>query len=83
MQNNTEKTVLNILMSDKTIAETMSKIIRGQYVTDRERKDGMKAVIDRWSELSQFQAPEHDKNAIKAQAEAMKLWIENFREVNF
>lgn len=37
MQNNTE-TVLNILMSDKTIAETLNKIISGQYVTDRERK---------------------------------------------
>ena len=36
MLNNTE-TVLNILMSDKTIAEMMGKIISGQYVTDRER----------------------------------------------
>ena len=40
MLNNTDK-VLNILMSDKTIAETLNKIISGQYVTDRERKDGM------------------------------------------
>lgn len=82
MQNNTE-TVLNILMSDKTIAETMGKIISGQYVTDRERKDGMKAVIDRWSELTQSQTIEQDKNAIKAQAEAIKLWIENLKEVNY
>lgn len=82
MLNNTE-TVLNILMSDKTIAEMMGKIISGQYVTDRERKDGMKAVIDRWSELTQSQVPEQNKNAVKVQAEAMKLWIENLKEVNY
>ena len=82
MQNNTE-TVLNILMSDKTIAEMMGKIISGQYVTDRERKDGMKAVIDRWSELTQSQVPEQNKNVVKAQAEAIKLWIENLKEVNY
>lgn len=46
-------------------------------------KDGMKAVIDRWSELTQSQFPERDKNAIKSQAEAMKLWIENLKEVNY
>lgn len=82
MLNNTE-TVLNILMSDKTIAEMMGKIISGQYVTDRERKDGMKAVIDRWSELTQSQVPEQNKNVVKAQAEAIKLWIENLKEVNY
>ena len=82
MQNNTE-TVLNILMSDKTIAETLNKIISGQYVTDKERKDGMKAVIDRWSELTQSQVPEQNKNVVKAQAEAIKLWIENLKEVNY
>ena len=82
MQNSSEYT-LNILMSDKTIAETLNKIISGQYVTDRERKDGMKAVIDRWSELTQIQATEQNKNAIKAQAEAIKLWIENLKEVNY
>lgn len=82
MLNNTDK-VLNILMSDKTIAETLNKIISGQYVTDKERKDGMKAVIDRWSELTQSQVPEQNKNAVKVQAEAMKLWIENLKEVNF
>lgn len=82
MLNNTDK-VLNILMSDKTIAETLNKIISGQYVTDKERKDGMKAVIDRWSELTQSQAPEQNKNNVKAQAEAIKLWIENLKEVNY
>lgn len=82
MLNNTDK-VLNILMSDKTIAETLNKIISGQYVTDRERKDGMKAVIDRWSELTQSQVPEQNKNDVKAQAEAIKLWIENLKEVNY
>lgn len=82
MLNNTDK-VLNILMSDKTIAETLNKIISGQYVTDKKRKDGMKAVIDRWSELTQSQVPEQNKNAVKVQAEAMKLWIENLKEVNF
>lgn len=82
MLNNTDK-VLNILMSDKTIAETMGKIISGQYVTDRERKDGMKAVIDRWSELAQACVSDSDKNNIKIQAEAMKQLIENYREVNY
>ena len=82
MLNNTDK-VLNILMSDKTIAETLNKIISGQYVTDRERKDGMKAVIDRWSELTQSQVPEQNKNDVKAQAEAIQLWIENLKEVNY
>ena len=82
MLNNTDK-VLNILMSDKTIAETLNKIISGQYVTDRERKDGMKAVIDRWAELTQSQVPEQNKNDVKAQAEAIKLWIENLKEVNY
>lgn len=82
MLNNTDK-VLNILMNDKTIAETLNKIISGQYVTDKERKDGMKAVIDRWSELTQSQVPEQNKNNVKAQAEAIKLWIENLKEVNF
>ena len=82
MLNNTDK-VLNILMSDKTFAETLNKIISGQYVTDRERKDGMKAVIDRWAELTQSQVPEQNKNDVKAQAEAIKLWIENLKEVNY
>ena len=82
MLNNIDK-VLNILMSDKTIAEALNKIISGQYVTDRERKDGMKAVIARWSELKQSQVPEQNKNDVKAQAEAIKLWIENLKEVNY
>jgi hypothetical protein len=43
----------------------------------------MKAVIDRWAELTQSQTLEQDKNAIKAQAEAIKLWIENLKEVNY
>lgn len=64
MLNNTDK-VLNILMSDKTIAETLNKIISGQYVTDRERKDGMKAVIDRWSELTQSQVPNRIRMLLK------------------
>lgn len=80
---NDPESVLTVLMSDKTIAETLGKIISGQYVTDRERKDGMKAVIDRWSELKQANVPDSEKNIIKAQAEAIKLWIENLREVNY
>ena len=82
MKNNLES-VLTVVMSDKKIAETLSKIISGQYVTDRERKDGMKDVIDRWSELKQANAPDSEKDVIKAQAEAIKLWIENLREVNY
>lgn len=82
MENNLES-VLTVVMSDEKIAETLGKIISGQYVTDRERKDGMKAVIDRWSELKQANVPDSEKNIIKAQAEAIKLWIENLREVNY
>ena len=80
---NDPESVLAVLMSDKKIAETLGKIISGQYVTDRERKDGMKAVIDRCSELKQANALDSEKNVIKAQAEAIKLWIENLREVNY
>ena len=82
MENNLES-ILTVVTSDKKIADTLGKIIFGQYVTDRERKDGMKAVIDRWSELKQANVHDSEKNIIKAQSEAIKLWIENLREVNY
>lgn len=74
---------LSIIMSDKTIAETLGKIISGQYVTDRERKDGAKAFVDRWSEFEQARVSDSEKNTIKAQAELLKQWVENLREVNY
>lgn len=80
---NNPKYIINTLMSDKTISETLGKILSGQYVTDRERKEGLKALIDRWSELAQSEVSDSDKNAIKIQAEAMKLLIESYREVNY
>lgn len=82
MENNLES-VLTVLMSDEKIAETLGKIIFGQYVTDRERKDGMKAIIDRWSELQQANVSDSEKNDIKAQAETLKLCIENLGEMNY
>ena len=82
MENNLES-VLTVVMSDKKIAETLGKIIFGQYVTDKERKDALKAIVDRMSELEQANVPDSEKNIIKAQAEAIKLWIENLREVNY
>lgn len=82
MENNQES-VLAVLLSDNTISETLSKIISGQYVTDRERKDGMKAIIDRWSELQQANVSDSEKNDIKAQAETLKLCIENLGEMNY
>lgn len=82
MENNLES-VLTVLMSDKKIAETLGKIIFGQYVTDRERKDGMKAIVDRMSELEQASVSASQKNNIKAQTELLKQWIEILREVNY
>lgn len=82
MLNNPEY-IINTLMSDKTIAETMGKIISGQYVTDRERKEGLKALIDRWAELSQINVSEQEKVNIKLQAFAMKQVIDTYKEVNF
>ena len=45
MQSN-DKEILNILMSDKEIAEKFGKLVSGQYLTDRERKDLAKAIVD-------------------------------------
>ena len=80
---NSPESVLTIAMNDEKIAETLGKIIFGQYVTDRERKDGMKAIVDRMSELEQASVSDSQKNNIKAQAELLKQWIENIREVNY
>lgn len=82
MLNNTDK-VLNILMSDKTIAETLNKIISGQYVSRKERKEGMKAVVDRWADIEKScVTSEQDKQNIEAQAIAIKAWVENLKEEN-
>ena len=70
-------------MSDKTIAETMGKIISGQYVSCRERKEGMKAVVDRWADIEKScVTSEQDKQNIDAQAIAIKTWVENLKEEN-
>ncbi len=82
MANNPES-VLTVLMSDEKIAEILGKIIFGQYVTDRERKDALKAVVDRISELEQVGVSDAKKNTIKARAGLLKQWFENLREVNF
>jgi len=83
MQKN-DKEILNILMSDKEIAEKFGKLISGQYLTDRERKDLVKAIVDRWSELAKMHTPlEIAKRNIENQANVMKAWIENLKEVNF
>ena len=82
MENNLES-VLTVAMSDEKIAETLGKIIFGQYITDRERKDALKAIVDRMSELEQANVSDSQKNNIKAQAELLKQWIENIREVNY
>jgi hypothetical protein len=80
---NDPESVLTVLMSDEKIAEILGKIIFGQYVTDRERKDALKAVVDRISELEQVGVSEAKKNTIKARASLLKQWFENLREVNF
>ena len=82
MENNLES-ILTVVTSDKKIAETLGKIIFGQYITDRERKDALKAIVDRMSELEQANVSDSQKNNIKAQAELLKQWIENIREVNY
>ena len=83
MQNN-DKEILNILMSDKEIAEKFGKLVSGQYLTDRERKDLAKAIVDRWSELAKMNTQlEIAKHNIENQANVMKAWIENLKEVNF
>ena len=82
MENNSEIN-LKILMSDKTISETLSKILSGQYVSCKERKEGMKAVIDRWADVRKNNIMfEQDKQMIDAQAQAMKTWIDNLPEEN-
>jgi hypothetical protein len=80
---NDPESVLTVLMSDEKIAEILGKIIFGQYVTDRERKDALKAVVDRISELEQVGVSDAKKNTIKARASLLKQWFENLREVNF
>ena len=83
MQNN-DKEILNILMSDKEIAEKFGKLVSGQYLTDRERKDLAKAIVDRGSEIAKIHNPlEIAKHNIENQANVMKAWIENLKEVNF
>lgn len=83
MQNN-DKEILNILMSNKEIAEKFGKLISGQYLTDRERKDLAKAIVDRGSEIAKMHNPlEIAKRNIDNQAIVMKAWIENLKEVNF
>ena len=82
MQNNSEIN-LKILLSDKTISETLNKILSGQYVSRKERKEGMKAVIDRWADIEKTRVTqEQDKQIIDAQAQTIKTWIENLREEN-
>ncbi len=82
MLNNTDK-VLNILLNDKTIAETLNKILSGQYVSRKERKEGMKAVVDRWADIEKScVTSEQDKQNIEAQAIAIKAWVENLKEEN-
>ena len=81
MENNLGS-ILTVVTSDKKIADTLGKIIFGQYVTDRERKDALKAIVDRMSELEQASVSDSQKNNIKVQAELLKQWIENLREVN-
>ena len=83
MQNN-DKEILNILMSDKEIAEKFGKLVSGKYLSDRERKDLAKAIVDRWSELAKMNTSlEIAKYNIENQAIVMKAWIENLKEVNF
>lgn len=82
MENNLES-VLTVLMSDEKIAEISGKMISGQYITDRERKDGMKAIVDRMSELEQASVSDYEKNTIKALAGLVKKLIENLKEVNY
>ena len=82
MQNNSE-TTLNILLNDKTIAETLNKILSGQYVSRKERKEGMKAVVDRWADIEKScVTSEQDKQNIEAQAIVIKAWVENLKEGN-
>ena len=82
MQNISEMT-LNILLNDKTIAETLNKILSGQYVSRKERKEGMKAVVDRWADIEKScVTSEQDKQNIEAQAIAIKAWVENLKEEN-
>ena len=83
MQSN-DKEILNILLSDKEIAEKFGKLVSGQYLTDRERKDLAKAIVDRCSELAKMNTSlEIAKYNIENQAIVMKAWIENLKEVNF
>jgi len=76
--------ILEILYKDEKIAETLNKIFSGYYVTDRERKDAMKSGIDLLAKEQRLKAKtQEDIQRIDNQANALKCYIDNIKEVNY
>lgn len=74
----------SMLFHSKKVEDTLHKIFNGYYVTDRERKEGMKSAIDVMaSEAKAKTNSETQKQSIDNQANFMKNFIESLREQNF
>lgn len=76
--------ILEVLIKDEKIAETLNKIFSGYYVTGRERKEAMKLGIDLLAKEQKLKAQTHeDIKRIDTQANALKIFIESIKEVNY
>lgn len=76
--------ILEILYKDAKIAETLNKIFSGYYVTDRERKEAMKSGIDLLAREQKLKVQtQEDLQRIDNQANALKSFIENIKEINY
>lgn len=84
MQNKINDDILEVLIKDEKIAETIHKIFSGYYVTDRERKDAMKSSIELYGKHLKMNAKTvEDIQRIDNQIYAVKVFIENLKEVNY
>lgn len=78
------KDILEILYKDEKIAETLNKIFSGYYITDKERKNAMKSSIDLLAKEQKLKAQTQvDIQRIDNQANALKSFIDNIKEVNY
>ena len=75
---------LSFILSNKTVADTLSKLFNGEYVTDKERKEGMKATVDMQAKIDKSRVrTDYERQLIDNQANAIKTFIDSIREVNF
>lgn len=73
--------ILNKILNEDTIKETLSKIFSGEYVSTKERKEAMKKAIDIVAnEEKAKKSSEIEKLRINIQANAFKAFIESINE---